>query len=130
MTNAQLFVTKFKANGLEAALRAIGVDPNAERIMKLRLTRMSDEGRAIVSAVSVEYNIPSTFIVARSRRAELVTARTEVMRRMRALGWSYPRIGKELGRDHQVVMWALGATEKMRAKRAAACEAKALKAVG
>ncbi len=129
MTNAQRFIAAAKEGGIDAGLRAIGIDPASERTRRLRLVRMSDEARAIVDAVAQERGILASAIVARRSHRALVSARCEVMRRMRALGWSYPRIGMEMGKHHSSVMHCVGATKRGRAmvsKRVRAAMTKAV----
>ena len=42
-----------------------------------------------------------------SRKAHIVAARWQVIALLRARGWSLPKIGKELNRDHTTILYAL-----------------------
>ena len=42
-----------------------------------------------------------------SRYAPIVAARWQVIALLRARGWSLPKIGKELNRDHTTILYAL-----------------------
>ena len=53
-----------------------------------------------------------------SREAKYVQARAEVAQVLRELGWSYPRIGKAIGRGHSDVMFLLGASKRGRERQA------------
>lgn len=126
-TNRALFTSVWRRRDLDAALRAVGVDPNATRIRRLRFTQSSPEGRAIVAAVATEHRVEPGVLLARCRIPELVAARYEAMARMRALGWSTPRIGREMGCGHTAVLYGLG---RLAAKRPSAKVALAGAAAG
>jgi chromosomal replication initiation ATPase DnaA len=83
------------------------------RVLRL----MSPEARAIVDAVSAEWKLPASAIISSSRYPAIVAARSDIMRRMRALGWSYPRIGLEIGRDHSSVQYAVSNAPAMTRRR-------------
>ena len=52
-----------------------------------------------------------------SREAKYVQARAEVAQVLRELGWSYPRVGRAIGRDHAAVMYLLGAGKRGRERQ-------------
>jgi hypothetical protein len=58
-----------------------------------------------------------------SREAKYVQARAEVAQVLRELGWSYPRIGRAIGRGHSDVMFLLGASKRGRERLARATPA-------
>lgn len=134
MTNAQVFIAKFKEVGLDAALKAIGVDPNGERVKRLYVARPSPIGASIIAAVAQEHGITEAQLLAKCELRFLVDARAVVMQRMASeQGWGASRIGRELGCHHSNVLHALNLTKAAKArKRPIAIQASepALKAVG
>lgn len=61
----------------------------------------------ILLDVSWTSGVPVWDILGRGRCSRMVAARQEVMRRCRLAGYSYPQIGKYLGRDHTTVLYAI-----------------------
>ena len=57
-------------------------------------------------------------VLSHSRAANAVQARTEVAQVLRELGWSYPRVGRAIGRDHAAVMYLLGTSKRGRERHA------------
>ena len=53
-----------------------------------------------------------------SRVPNAVQARAEVAQVLRELGWSYPRVGRAIGRDHAAVMYLLGTSKRGRERLA------------
>ena len=51
-----------------------------------------------------------------SRHRKHVQARRDVARALRECGWSYPRIGNAIGRNHASVLILLGAGKRGRAR--------------
>lgn len=59
----------------------------------------------VVAVVAAEHGVTVDEILSPSRYRHIVAARREVCTRLRAQGWSYPAIGRALGRDHATVMY-------------------------
>lgn len=59
---------------------------------------------AIIATVASECGILPPDILGSSRKPHIAHPRQEVMRRLRELGYSYPRIGRILARDHTTVL--------------------------
>lgn len=62
---------------------------------------------AIVCKVAKRTGVPARAIVSRSRTDEVFAARARAMRALRAMGYSFPQIGKAFGRDHSTVIHAV-----------------------
>lgn len=70
-------------------------------------------------------------ILGRCRRAPLSHSRQAIMLVLRERGWSLPRIGRELGRDHSTVCTGLVAARgRMRANPVYAALVRDLEAIG
>jgi predicted transcriptional regulator len=76
-----------------------------------------EDGRALsprqvierdVLAILEEAGVVPREFESRMRERRVVRARAMVARYLRARGWSYPRIGKFMGRDHSTVMSVIG----------------------
>lgn len=61
-----------------------------------------------VAAILEEAGIVEREFYSRMRERRVVRARAMVARYLRARGWSYPRIGKFMGRDHTTIMSVIG----------------------
>lgn len=66
--------------------------------------------RPIISAVAFENGMGIDALL-RGRRRDYINARTELYRKLRAEGYSYPEIGRFVGREHSTIMHALGVTK-------------------
>jgi chromosomal replication initiation ATPase DnaA len=62
----------------------------------------TDDDHDIARELAARLGAPDA-ILGPSRQPHLVEARAEVFRELRALGWSYPRIGRAVGRDHTTI---------------------------
>jgi chromosomal replication initiator protein len=63
---------------------------------------------AIVHEVATAHGLPDSAIYGYSRRAPVVRARDEASWRVRReMGWSLPKIGRLLRRDHTTVLVAI-----------------------
>lgn len=62
---------------------------------------------AIVGKVAKRTGTPARAILSRSRTADVFAARARAMRALRAMGYSFPEIGRAFGRDHATVMHAV-----------------------
>lgn len=61
----------------------------------------------LLSAVASATGIPASEILGRSHRWPVADARHVLAYALRERGWSYPRIGAALGRDHTTIMHAV-----------------------
>jgi chromosomal replication initiation ATPase DnaA len=62
--------------------------------------------------VSRALGVVPEVVFAENRDRRSTMARAEVARRLRDLGWSYPRIGAVLGRHHTSVMYLVKETAR------------------
>lgn len=69
------------------------------------LTRYT--GREIIARVAKLHDVEPDEITGPSRAPELCEARRSVMLELKAKGWSTPRIGRLLNRDHSTVVYGL-----------------------
>ncbi len=65
-------------------------------------------GREIIDRVAKLHDVDPDDLTGPSRMPCLCAARREVMRELRAKGWSTPRIGRLLNRDHSTVVKGIG----------------------
>ena len=63
--------------------------------------------RAVVAKVADVHQVTATAIMGRSRYKSVARARMVVMFELRGLGFSYPEVGRLVGRDHTTVMAAV-----------------------
>lgn len=61
----------------------------------------------IIEIAASYHGVSPHEVRSRVRERAVVAARVEVWRELRNRGWSYPRIGKEFGRDHTTVLVTL-----------------------
>lgn len=78
----------------------------------------SHSDRYLTHQVARQLGHDPLVVLSPSREAKYVQARTEVAQVLRELGWSYPRIGKAIGRRHDVVMFLLGTSKRGRERQA------------
>lgn len=69
------------------------------------LTRYT--GREIIDRIAKLHDVEPVEVLGPSRLPELCEARRAIMRELRARGWSTPRIGRLLNRDHSTVVHGL-----------------------
>ena len=81
------------------------VQARANALYKVQNARLDwQQGvKAIERATGVSY----AEIQGPSRHAPIVAARWQVIALLRSRGWSLPKIGKELHRDHTTILYAL-----------------------
>ena len=84
----------------------------------LALSREAHSDRYLTHQVARQLGHDPTWALGPSREAKYVQARTEVAQVLRELGWSYPRVGRAIGRDHAAVMYLLGTSKRGRARLA------------
>ena len=59
---------------------------------------------AAISRAAEHHGVTVAEIKGRSRLGHVVAARQDVFLALREAGWSFPRIGRAMGRDHSTVM--------------------------
>lgn len=69
---------------------------------------MTPQARAIIKEIAELRGIDPLLIVGRCRKVKVFRARVEVAKRLRARGYSSPRIGEMLNKDHSTVLYYLG----------------------
>ena len=69
------------------------------------LTRLT--AHEIIDRVATLHDVDTADITGPSRSPEHCEARRCVMRELKAKGWSTPRIGRLLNRDHSTVVYGL-----------------------
>ena len=78
----------------------------------------SHSDRYLTHQVARQLGHDPTVVLSPSRHANAVQARAEVAQVLRELGWSYPRVGRAIGRNHSEVMYLLGASKRGRERQA------------
>jgi len=68
--------------------------------------------RTVARTISATHGIDLTDVLGRSTKREISNARQEIMFALRQRGWSYPRIGQVLGRDHTSIIHGVRAHER------------------
>lgn len=58
----------------------------------------------VAASCAKDHHVPLDAMLGRSREMPLPIARGRFYAYLRALGWSYPAIGKLVGRDHTTVL--------------------------
>jgi len=61
----------------------------------------------IVETVSKTWNVEPNALFGRDRHKTVAACRADVWEHLRAVGWSYPQIGKAFGRDHSTILQVL-----------------------
>ena len=87
-------------------------------------TREAHSDRYLTHQIARQLGFDPLVVLSPSRMPNAVQARAEVAQVLRELGWSYPRIGRAIGRRHDVVMFLLGASKRGRARLARATPAR------
>lgn len=73
--------------------------------------RLAETGALeLAEATAAAHGLDLGGLLTPRRTAGPVAARRDLYRALRARGWSYPRIGWVVDKDHQTIMHALGAT--------------------
>lgn len=65
-----------------------------------------EEVEQVLAEVAGAHGVPPTAIKSATRRAKVCSARDELCYRLRKMGWSTPRIGQFLNRDHTTILAA------------------------
>jgi hypothetical protein len=63
--------------------------------------------KALVAAIATESGLNPADILGRSKTRAIVIARWRIAKQLREAGYSYPNIGKQLGRDHTSILHGL-----------------------
>lgn len=84
-------------------IAALPSDPELEvRAAAARTDRFVAEREA--ELVAPRFGVVPLSVFAENREPNVVAARRAVCKELRALGWSYPRIGRAIGRHHTSVL--------------------------
>ncbi len=67
-----------------------------------------DQARDVIRRVAADFHIPLDLIMGKCRWRDVVLARAEAARRLRLRGYSSPKIGAMLGKDHTTILFYLG----------------------
>ena len=81
-------------------------------------TAASHSDRYLTHQVARQLGHDPGVVLSPSRARPDVQARAEVAQVLRELGWSYPRVGRAIGRGHSDVMFLLGASKRGRERQA------------
>lgn len=73
--------------------------------------------KTLVADAAHVHRVRPSAIMSKDRTARISNARDDVFLALRNHGWSYPRIGRSMGRDHTSVM---AGVKRARARRAEA----------
>jgi chromosomal replication initiation ATPase DnaA len=71
----------------------------------------------LAARVANRHGIAVRLMLSPQRYKHLVAARAELYAGLRAMGWSYPDIGRACDRDHTSIMYALGACANKERRR-------------
>ena len=71
--------------------------------VELQINNVARTWERVTEAVSWEFGIPVGLMTGASKRWECVQSRRIVCKVLYQLGWSYSRIGRNMGRDHTSV---------------------------
>ena len=85
-------------------------------------TREAHSDRYLTHQIARQLGHDPLVVLTPSRVPNAVQARAEVAQVLRELGWSYPRIGKAIGRGHSDVMFLLGTSKRGRERLARATQ--------
>lgn len=82
--------------------------PSVSRSTTLDGLTASPQVRSIVHDVCIAHHTTWLALIARTRAPAACDARADLYRRLLDFGWSFPRIGKLVGRDHTTIISAVG----------------------
>ena len=81
---------------------------NHDACPRMSIPRFADSPadvlRRAISRAAEHHGVTVAEIKGRSRLGAVVAARQDVFLALRESGWSFPRIGRAMGRDHSTVM--------------------------
>lgn len=69
---------------------------------------MTPQARDIVREVAAQYGVDEARILGKCRKEKVFRARIEIAKRLDARGYSTPRIGAILNKDHTTILFYLG----------------------
>lgn len=72
------------------------------------------KSREIIRAVALEHGLQPRDLLGRDRFGHFIAARREAMVRLREAGFSYPQIGRFLGRDHSTIVFHVNKANRAR----------------
>ena len=75
-------------------------------------TAASHSDRYLTHQIARQLGFDPLVVLSPNREAKYVQARAEVAQVLRELGWSYPRIGKAIGRSHATVMYLIACRKR------------------
>lgn len=104
---------------MRAAIKEKEREATRKRIMDAATIALATEGpisgASIMLAICQKHNISKREFISKSRTDRVVKCRDEVIGNLKVrLGWSQPKIGRLIGRDHTTVLHSLRKPETIR----------------
>ena len=88
---------------------------NHDACPRMSIPRFADSSadvlRRAISRAAEHHGVTVAEIKGRSRLGPAAAARQDVFLALREAGWSFPRIGRAMGRDHSTVMHGVAVAE-------------------
>ena len=88
---------------------------NNDACPRMSMPRFADSPadvlRRAINHAAEHHGVTVADIKGRSRLGPVVAARQDVFLALREAGWSFPRIGRAMGRDHSTVMHGVAVAE-------------------
>ena len=88
---------------LREARKAKG-KPNLLTTVRTPESDILDQRNEVINRVAVAHDLHATDIISRKRHPDIIKARKEIYRELRAMKWSWPSIGRAMGRHYSTVM--------------------------
>ena len=88
----------------------LALSPRAHREAAALAASHSD--RYLTHQIARQLGLDPLVVLSPNRMPNAVQARAEVAQVLRELGWSYPRIGKAIGRSHATVMYLIACRKR------------------
>jgi chromosomal replication initiation ATPase DnaA len=117
MTPDELTSMADTLRAVESALLARGLDATADAVWRARCSlqsaarSMRETPEAVVErladSIAQAAGIPVTALLGAGRHRSVVRHRDQLCLRLRDKGWSYPAIGRALGRHHTTIIAAV-----------------------
>ena len=90
---------------------------NNDACPRMSIPRFADSPadvlRLAINHAAEHHGVTAAEIKGRSRLGHVVAARQDVFLELREAGWSFPRIGMAMGRDHSTVMHGVARARSM-----------------
>ena len=106
----------FKREALAEILRE-GSMSNHDACPRMSIPRFADSPadvlRRAINRAAEHHGVTVAEIKGRSRLGPAAAARQDVFLALREAGWSFPRIGRAMGRDHSTVMHGVARARSM-----------------